>query len=176
MEEQILLLLLSKDVNVCEISKVLVKYKIKARIDGDTIYLDGTLPDELLDTLSSMVTVVGVQNYTSKTCFTNYSSNRFTHTPMFIAKVTKPKQVVEASVKEESPALEKRNEVSTESGTIETTEEVIETTDESESTAAANAETDEVIVETPEPSRKVRRVKRGEVYRCDLGDAVGSEQ
>ena len=176
MEEQILLLLLSKDVNVCEISKVLVKYKIKARIDGDTIYLDGTLPDELLDTLSSMVTVVGVQNYTSKTNFTNYSSNRFTHTPMFIAKATKPKQVVEAPVKEESPALESINEDSTAPSVVESTEEVSETTDESEIVETVNAETDEVVVKTPESSRKVRIVKRGEVYRCDLGDAVGSEQ
>ena len=171
-----MLLLLSKDVNVCEISKVLVKYKIKARIDGDTIYLDGTLPDELLDTLSSMVTVVGVQNYTSKTNFTNYSSNRFTHTPMFIAKATKPKQVVEAPVKEESPALESINEDSTAPSVVENTEEVTETTDESEIVETVNAETDEVVVKTPESSRKVRIVKRGEVYRCDLGDAVGSEQ
>ncbi len=171
-----MLLLLSKDVNVCEISKVLVKYKIKARIDGDTIYLDGTLPDELLDTLSSMVTVVGVQNYTSETNFTNYSSNRFTHTPMFITKATKPKQVVETPVKEESPALESINEDSTAPSVVENTEEVTETTDESEIVETANAETDEVVVKTPESSRKVRRVKRGEVYRCDLGDAVGSEQ
>ncbi len=166
-----MLLLLSKDVNVCEISKVLVKYKIKARIDGDTIYLDGTLPDELLDTLSSMVTVVGVQNYTSETNFINYSSNRFTHTPMFIAKSTKPKQVVETPSKVVSPGLETFTEDSTEPCEVKNTEEVIEPTCESES-----VETEVDMSETPEPSRKVRRVKRGEVYRCNLGDAVGSEQ
>ncbi len=164
-----MLLLLSKDVNVCEVTKLLVRYKLKAKIDGNTIYLDGTLPDELLDSLASMVTVVGVQNYTSETNFINYSYNKTNPAPMFIAKRTK--QIVETPTKTEVPALETLNEDSATSSIVENTEEVIESPVESKP-----KETTVEVSETPESSRKVRRVKRGEVYRCDLGDAVGSEQ
>ncbi len=160
-----MLLLLSKDVNVCEVTKLLVKYKIKAKIDNDTIYLDGTLPDELLDSLASMVTVVGVQNYTSKTCFINYSYNKTNPTPMFIAKV--PHSILASDTSIQAKKNEEKIPVQ------EATSETICIEPEIEEQAA------EPVVEEitmPEKPHKPRLVKRGEVYRCDLGDAVGSEQ
>ena len=165
MEEQILLLLLSKDVNVCEVTKLLVKYKIKAKIDNDTIYLDGTLPDELLDSLASMVTVVGVQNYTSKTNFINYSYNKTNPTPMFIAKAHHNILASDTSIQT------KKNEEKV--PVQEATSESICIEPEIEEQAA------EPVVEEiamPEKPHKPRLVKRGQIYRCDLGDAIGSEQ
>lgn len=168
MEEQLLLLLISKDVNICEISKLLVKYRIKAHIDGCNIYLDGTLPDELLDAMANMVTVVGVQNYTSEANFTNYPYNKFEHTPTLIPKATKTNRVAETPVKVEVSDMKFHKEVSTKSCVVD---EVIKHNDKSESVYA-----DVVGCETPESSRKLRIVKRGEVYRCDLGGTIGSEQ
>ena len=160
-----MLLLLSKDVNVCEVSKVLVKYKIKAKIDNDTIYLDGTLPDELLDSLASMVTVVGVQNYTSETCFINYSYNKTNPTPMFI---TKARHNILAS---DTSIQTKKNEekVSVQEATSESS--CIEPEIEEQ---AAEPVVEEITM--PEKPHKPRLVKRGQIYRCDLGDAIGSEQ
>ena len=139
MEEQILLLLLSKDVNVCEVSKVLVKHKIKARIDGDTIYLDGTIPDELLDQLADLVTVIGVQNYTAETNFINYSYDKSKHAPMLIAKVAK-----------KEPEVSTKETVTVEPMTVPS--------------------------RAPEQTSNIKKVKRGQIYRCDLGPMFGSEQ
>ena len=147
MEEQILLLLLSKDVNVCEVSKVLVKHKIKARIDGDTIYLDGTISDELLDQLADLVTVIGVQNYTAETNFINYSYDKSKHAPMLIAKKETVVSVKEATVE---PSCEKQENVTVEPMTIPS--------------------------RAPEQASNIKKVKRGQIYRCDLGPMFGSEQ
>lgn len=55
-----------KEFDISRISKVLVKYQIKASITDQTITLDGNISDELLNQLCDYVTICSVQNYSSE--------------------------------------------------------------------------------------------------------------
>lgn len=52
--------------NICRVSKLLVKYKIKASISDNVITLDGEISDELLDELCNSLTISNVQNFSGE--------------------------------------------------------------------------------------------------------------
>ena len=61
-----MLQLQSKELDIGRISRLLVKYKIKARITNQVITLDGEIPDELLSQLCKDLTICTVQNFTEE--------------------------------------------------------------------------------------------------------------
>ena len=61
-----MLQLQTKAFDICRISKLLAKYKIKASISNQAITLDGEISDELLDELCNDLTICNVQNFYSE--------------------------------------------------------------------------------------------------------------
>ena len=60
-----MLQLQTRKFDICRVSKLLVKYKIKASISDQVITLDGEVSDELLDELCNGLTISNVQNFSS---------------------------------------------------------------------------------------------------------------
>lgn len=58
-----MLKLQTRPFDICRISKLLVKYEIKASISNQVITLDGEISDELLDELCDSITICKVQNF-----------------------------------------------------------------------------------------------------------------
>ena len=61
-----MLQLQTRKFDICRVSKLLVKYKIKASISDQVITLDGEVSDELLDELCNGLTISNVQNFSSE--------------------------------------------------------------------------------------------------------------
>lgn len=61
-----MLQLQTKNIDICRITKLLVKYKVKANIVNQTITLDGDISDDLLTQLCGNVDINGVQNFISQ--------------------------------------------------------------------------------------------------------------
>lgn len=64
-----MLQLLSKNIDICRISKLLVKYNIKASITDSVITLESDVSDELLTKLCSDININAVQNFISQEPF-----------------------------------------------------------------------------------------------------------
>lgn len=60
-----MLQLQTKTFDLCRVSKLLAKYKIKASISNQVITLDSEIPDELLGELCNVITIGKVQNFPS---------------------------------------------------------------------------------------------------------------
>ena len=60
-----MLQLQTQNIDICRISKLLVKYKIKASITNQVITLDGDVSDELLTQLCGNIDINAVQNFIS---------------------------------------------------------------------------------------------------------------
>ncbi len=61
-----MLQLQTKAIDICRISKLLVKYNVKARITDSVITLDGDVSDELLNQLCGSIEINVIQNFISK--------------------------------------------------------------------------------------------------------------
>lgn len=61
-----MLQLQTKSIDICRISKLLVKYNVKASIVNQVITLEGELSDELLTQLCGSININSVQNFISK--------------------------------------------------------------------------------------------------------------
>ncbi len=61
-----MLKLQTRPFDICRISKLLVKYEIKASISNQVITLDGEISDELLDELCDVITICKIQNFDGK--------------------------------------------------------------------------------------------------------------
>lgn len=93
-----MLQLQTKAVDICRISKLLLKYNIKASITDSVITLDGDVSDELLTQLCGSINIKAVQNFIS-------------HEPLYVSKETsffksekRPQnEVVEEAEKVEDP-------------------------------------------------------------------------
>ena len=57
-----MLQLQTKSIDICRISKLLVKYKVKASITDSVITLDGDVSDELLTELCGSIDINSVHN------------------------------------------------------------------------------------------------------------------
>ena len=58
-----MLQLQSKKLDICRISKVLVKYNVKASIVNDVITLDGDISDDLISNLLDGIDIHIVRNF-----------------------------------------------------------------------------------------------------------------
>lgn len=142
-----MLQLQTKANDICRISKLLVKYNIKASITDSVITLEGDVSDELLTQLCSGININAVQNFISQEPLYVPKETSFTKSEERIPTevVDKPKQV-EATVVEETEQVEATQTIPTLSHNP--------------------SEYDLIYSE----------VKRGEVYLCDFGEPYGSEQ
>jgi len=133
--------------DICRISKLLVKYNIKASITDSVITLEGDVSDELLTQLCSGININAVQNFISQEPLYVPKETSFTKSEERIPTevVDKPKQV-EATVVEETEQVEATQTIPTLSHNP--------------------SEYDLIYSE----------VKRGEVYLCDFGEPYGCEQ
>lgn len=155
-EDYIMLQLQTKATDICRISKLLVKYNIKASITNSVITLEGDIPDELLIQLLDSINIKAVQNFISQE-------------PLYVPKETSfikseepiPNEVVEKTNQAETTVVEEATNAET--IVMEETKNVETTT----STLSHNTFEYDLIYS---------EVKRGEVYLCDLGEPYGSEQ
>jgi len=146
-EDYIVLQLQTKANDICRISKLLVKYNIKASITDSVITLDGDVSDELLTQLCGGININAVQNFISQE-------------PLYVPKETsfiKSEEHIQTEVVEKPKQLEST---------------VVEETEKDETTQTTYA----LSHQLPEYNLIYSEVKRGEVYMCDFGDPYGSEQ
>lgn len=95
-EDYIVLQLQTKANDICRISKLLVKYNIKASITDSVITLDGDVSDDLLTQLCGSIDIHAVQNFIS-------------HEPLYVSKGTsfaKSEKHIEHEVVEEPKKVE----------------------------------------------------------------------
>lgn len=142
-----MLQLQTKANDICRISKLLVKYNIKASITNSVITLEGDVSDELLTQLCSGIDINAVQNFISQE-------------PLYVPKET---SFIKSEERIPTEVVDKPQQV--EATVVEETENV-ETTQTTPTLSHHPSEYDLLYSE----------VKRGEVYLCDFGEPYGSEQ
>lgn len=137
----------TKSINICRISKLLVKYNIKSSITDSVITLEGDIPDDLLTQLCDSININGIQNFISQEPLSALSETSFSQNEKSAQAevVEKPKDIATVCV-EEKQQVEK----------IQATPILSHNTSEYD------------IIYS--------KVKRGEVYLCDFGEPYGSEQ
>lgn len=137
----------TKSIDICRISKLLVKYNIKSSITDSVITLEGDIPDDLLTQLCDSININGIQNFISQEPLSTLSETSFSKNEKSAQAevVEKPKEIATVSV-EEKQQIEK----------IQATPIL-----------SHNISEYDLIYST---------VKRGEVYLCDFGEPYGHEQ
>ena len=137
----------TKSINICRISKLLVKYNIKSSITDSVITLEGDIPDDLLTQLCDRININGIQNFISQEPLSALSETSFSQNEKSAQAevVEKPKDIATVCV-EEKQQVEK----------IQATPLLSHNTSEYDLIYS--------------------KVKRGEVYLCDFGEPYGSEQ
>ena len=142
-----MLQLQAKSIDICRISKLLVKHNIKASISNSVITLSNDVSDELLTQLCSSINIDSVQNFISEEPLYVPTESTSVKSTEFIQN-----EVVERTSNIETTPVEESQEIHTTQPSI---------------TLSHNTPTYDLIY--PE-------VKRGEVYLCDFGEPYGSEQ
>lgn len=142
-----MLQLQAKFIDICRISKLLVRYNIKASITDSVITLSGDVSDELLTQLCGGININAVQNFISEE-------------PLCVPTETKSAKSAERI---QTEVVEKPSEV--EATQVEETPKV--DTTQPPPTLSHHTSAYDLIYSD---------VKRGEVYLCDFGEPYGSEQ
>lgn len=142
-----MLQLQAKFIDICRISKLLVRYNIKASITDSVITLSGDVSDELLTQLCGGININAVQNFVSEE-------------PLYVPTET---QSAKSSEHIQTEVVKKPIEVETTQ--VEETPKV-DTTQPSPTLSHCISAYNLIYPE----------VKRGEVYLCDFGEPYGSEQ
>lgn len=142
-----MLQLQAKSIDICRISKLLVRYNIKASISNSVITLSGDVSDELLTQLCGGININAVQNFISEE-------------PLYVPTETTSAKSAERI---QTEVVENPREVET--TCVEETPKV-DTTQPSPTLSHHPSAYDLIYSE----------VKRGEVYLCDFGEPYGSEQ
>lgn len=89
-----MLQLQTKAFDICRVSKLLAKYKIKASISNQIITLDGEISDELLDELCNDLTICNVQNFYSEVAPLTLKESDSPKSDEIESSLTEPKAVV----------------------------------------------------------------------------------
>lgn len=151
-------------VDIVRISKLLVKYNIKATINETTITIYGTVPQDLASLLYSNTNIIAFRNYDAqgdipidKETFAEDSIEKATVAEDTIGKETAAEDGIEA--KKANIIPETRPETTLEPNTDH--EVVYNTSD---------------VAEKPKCVRRYPKVKRGQVYLCDFGEHFEHEQ
>lgn len=142
-----MLQLQAKFIDICRISKLLVRYNIKASITDSVITLSGDVSDELLTQLCGGININAVQNFISEK-------------PLYVPTETTSAKSAERI---QTEVVEKPSEVETTQ--VEETLKV--DTTQPPPTLSHHTSAYDLIYSD---------VKRGEVYLCDFGEPYGSEQ
>lgn len=90
-----MLQLQTRTFDICRVSKLLVKYKIKASISDQVITLDGEISDELLDKLCNGLTIGSVQNFSGEVFPLTLNESDLPKSDEIVSSSTKGKAVVE---------------------------------------------------------------------------------
>ena len=90
-----MLQLQTRTFNICRVSKMLVKYKIKASISDHVITLDGEISDELLNELCNGLTISNVQNFSGEVFPLTQNEFDLPKSDEIVSSSTKGKTVVE---------------------------------------------------------------------------------
>lgn len=90
-----MLQLQTRTFDICRVSKLLVKYKIKASISDQVITLDGEISDELLDELCNGLTISNVQNFSGEVFPLTLNESDLPKGDEIVSNFTKGKAVVE---------------------------------------------------------------------------------
>lgn len=154
----------TKNIDICRISKLLVRYNIKASITDSQIILEGDISDEILNRLCDGICINAVQNFIS-------------FEPIHIPEETTEnkesflKQVVEEPKNSEAPI---RNEIIEEPEDEKNliSSEIVEEPEMTDISKTNNT----LKHNTREYNLIYSEVKRGEVYLCDFGQPYGREQ
>lgn len=137
----------TKSIDICRISKLLVKYNIKSSITDSVITLEGDIPDDLLTQLCDSININGIQNFISQEPLSTLSETSFSKNEKSTQAevVEKPKEIASVCV-EEKQQIEEIQAIPILSHNISEYDLIYST------------------------------VKRGEVYLCDFGEPYGHEQ
>lgn len=137
----------TKSINICRISKLLVKYNIKSSITDSVITLEGDIPDDLLTQLCDSININGIQNFISQEPLSALSENSFL-----------------------------QNEKSAQAEVVEKPKDIATVCAEEKQQVEKIQATPILSHNTSEYDIIYSKVKRGEVYLCDFGEPYGSEQ
>ena len=66
----------TKELDICRLSKVIVKFDVKASIDKNLIVLDGDISDDLLNQLYKDANICNIQNFKDEVAKTNISYSK----------------------------------------------------------------------------------------------------
>lgn len=137
----------TKSIDICRISKLLVKYNIKSSITDSVITLEGDIPDDLLTQLCDSININGIQNFISQEPLSPLSETSFSKNEKSAQAevVEKPKEIASVCV-EEKQQIEEIQAIPILSHNISEYDLIYST------------------------------VTRGEVYLCDFGEPYGHEQ
>ncbi len=152
-----MLLILSKDLDIYTLTKLFVKYKVKAKLDGNNIYVTSDIPAELIEKLAGLVTFKGIKNYDSSDLFKAPTTSERTVTLTESIPITKVDNddFIDAKVEQVNP-----DSISIPCSMDE----------------HINDEEPDIPSESEAVHYEITKVKRGEVFMCDFGVTVGSEQ
>lgn len=137
----------TKSINICRISKLLVKYNIKSSITNSVITLEGDIPDDLLTQLCDRININGIQNFISQEPLSALSETSFS-----------------------------QNEKSAQAEVVEKPKDIATVCAEEKQQVEKIQATPILSHNTSEYDIIYSKVKRGEVYLCDFGEPYGSEQ
>ena len=137
----------TKSINICRISKLLVKYNIKSSITDSVITLEGDIPDDLLTQLCDSININGIQNFISQEPLSALSETSFS-----------------------------QNEKSAQAEVVEKPKDITTVCAEEKQQVEKIQATPILSHNTSEYDIIYSKVKRGEVYLCDFGEPYGSEE
>ena len=92
----------TKSIDICRISKLLVKYNIKSSITDSVITLEGDIPDDLLSKLCDSININGIQNFIGQEPLSALSETSFSQNEKFTQAevVEMPKDIATVCVEE----------------------------------------------------------------------------
>lgn len=163
-EDYLVLQLQTKKIDICRISKLLVRYNIKASITNQVVTLEGDISDELLIQLCNNIEINIIQNYISEEKqFDVHGEATFSksETTILSESVEEFEASTEVIVNETVEESETAEEV-IQSETVEVVEE------STELIPKETVEEEKITTSIEEYQLIYPVVKRGQVYWCDL--------
>lgn len=115
----------TKSINICRISKLLVKYNIKSSISDSVITLEGDIPDDLITQLCNGITINSVQNFKSQESLSALNETSFLKNERFAQTEVVKKTNEITSVGREEKQLSQNVKNMEEKGYIETPQKVM---------------------------------------------------
>ena len=90
----------AKELDICRISKLLVKHNIKASVSNQVITLDGEISDELLSKLCDGITICNVQNFSGEISSIAQKESIFSTADESVSKPIEGEPIIEETKQE----------------------------------------------------------------------------